>query len=84
MQQTNGKMATVKVGKIGIMNRIKPIPPNFNNTPANKTLPAVGAATWASGNHKCTGIKGIFTAKTKNKPHPNINWRSGKSNQTDI
>jgi hypothetical protein len=45
MQQTNGKMATVKVGKIGIMNRIKPIPPNFNNTPANKTLPAVGAAT---------------------------------------
>ena len=25
---------------------------NFNKTPANKTLPAVGAATCASGNHK--------------------------------
>jgi len=45
MQQTNGKIAAVNVGKIGIIKRIKPIPPNFNKTPANKTLPAVGAAT---------------------------------------
>lgn len=73
IQQTKGKIAAVNVGNIGIIKRIKPIPPSFNKTPANKTLPAVGAATCASGNHKWTGIKGILTAKTKNKPQPKIN-----------
>jgi len=52
------------------MNRRKPIPPSLSNTPANNTLPAVGAATCASGNHKCTGIKGILMANTANIPQP--------------
>jgi hypothetical protein len=52
IQHTNGNTLAVNVGKAGIMKRINPIPPNFNKTPASKILPAVGAATCASGNHK--------------------------------
>src|SRR4051812_39119764 len=40
-----------------------PYVPNFNSTPANNTLPAVGASTCASGNHVCSGKTGIFTMK---------------------
>jgi len=60
-------------GNIGIENLKNPYPPNFNNTPANITDPAVGASTCASGNHVCTGIIGTFTANdAKNAIHNNI------------
>jgi len=36
---------------INIFIRLKPYPPNFNNTAANTTNPATGASTWALGNH---------------------------------
>jgi len=49
---TNGKTFAVMVGRAGIIKRIKPIPPNLSNTPAKRILPAVGAATWASGNQR--------------------------------
>jgi len=66
----------VNVGKAGIMNRINPIPPSLSKTPARRILPAVGAATWASGSHKWTGIRGIFTENTAKKPHPSKFCRS--------
>jgi hypothetical protein len=58
-------------GNIGIENLRKPYPPNFNNTPANITDPAVGASTCASGNHVCTGIIGTFTANDAKKANHN-------------
>ena len=39
----------------------------LNSTPARITDPAVGASTWASGNHVCTGHIGTFTAKEAKK-----------------
>ena len=45
IQHTKGKTFAVKVGNAVIIKRINPIPPSFNNTPASKILPAVGAAT---------------------------------------
>lgn len=53
-------------------NLINPYPPNFNNTPANITDPAVGASTCASGNHVCTGIIGTLTANDAKKANHNI------------
>jgi hypothetical protein len=44
-----------------------PYVPSFNNTPAKITEPAVGASTWASGSHICTGSIGIFTANEEKK-----------------
>ncbi len=70
MHVTNGKTFAVKVGSAGIIKRMNPIPPSLRSTPAKRILPAVGAATWASGNQRCTGIRGIFTEKTAKKPHP--------------
>ena len=55
------------------MNLIIPYVPNFNNTPAKITDPAVGASTCASGNQICTGNIGTFTAKEAKKDNHNIN-----------
>src|SRR3954468_13838642 len=58
-------MPTVRqaYGNIGRHNRKIPYVPNFNSTPANMTLPAVGASTCASGNQVCSGNTGTFTMK---------------------
>src|SRR3954467_15909777 len=53
--------ATHASGNIGRHNRKMPYVPSFNNTPANSTLPAVGASTCASGNQVCSGNTGILT-----------------------
>ena len=42
---------SVASGSIPKEKRIKPYPPIFKSTPAKITDPAVGASTWASGNH---------------------------------
>ena len=42
---------SVASGSIPREKRIKPYPPIFKSTPAQITDPAVGASTWASGNH---------------------------------
>ena len=44
--------------------------------PASITDPEVGASTWASGNHKCTGSIGILLEKAKKK----VNQRNFCSN----
>ena len=63
-------------GNKGRENRIKPYVPNFSNTPASITDPAVGASTCASGSHKCTGTIGTLLAKAKKK----VNQRNFCSN----
>ena len=46
---------------------------------ARITEPAVGASTWASGNHVCTGHIGIFTAKlAKKASHSQVCMPAGK------
>src|SRR6478735_3247305 len=50
-------------GNIGRHSRKIPYVPSFKSTPANSTLPAVGASTCASGNHVCSGKTGTFTMK---------------------
>ena len=45
----------------------------FKRMPARITEPAVGASTWASGNHVWTGHIGNFTAKdAKNASHSQV------------
>lgn len=40
-----------------------PYPPNFNKIAARTMDPAIGASTWALGNHKCKPYRGILTIK---------------------
>jgi len=47
-------------GKIDII-RINPYPPSFSKTAARIIDPAIGASTWALGNHKCVENIGNFT-----------------------
>jgi hypothetical protein len=72
MVHNKGYTHAVKLGAMGIIYLNNPKVPNFNMTPASNTEPLVLAATCASGNHKCTGINGIFTAKTASIPQPSI------------
>ena len=65
--QTSGAKYCDASGNMGSENRRKPYPPIFNRMPARITEPAVGASTWASGSHVCTGHMGIFTAKEAKK-----------------
>ena len=46
---------------INMFIRLKPYPPNFNNTAANTIDPATGASTWALGNHIWIKNKGNLT-----------------------
>ena len=46
--------------------RNKPYVPIFNKTPANITEIAVGASTWAKGNHVWKGKTGTLIAKPMN------------------
>lgn len=43
------------------LDKIKPKPPNFNNTPAKIIEPITGASTWALGNHKWNPKQGSLT-----------------------
>jgi hypothetical protein len=70
-----GVKKTEAKGKSGIENRRNPYVPNFNRMPAKITDPAVGASTWASGNHMWTGSMGTFTAKLAKNANHNINSR---------
>lgn len=38
-----------------------PYPPSFNRMAASTIDPAIGASTWALGNHKWRPYRGIFT-----------------------
>src|SRR6187551_302645 len=75
------------IGNIGKHNRKMPYVPSFNSTPANNTLPAVGASTCASGNHVWSGKTGTFTMKptliARNSATctPTPNRCSGSANQ---
>jgi hypothetical protein len=51
---------------------INPYPANFSNTPASIIDPAIFASLCASGNHTCTGINGVFTAKDINNANHSI------------
>ena len=48
------------IGNNSTLNRINPYVPILRSTPASITDPAVGACTWASGNHVWKGINGTF------------------------
>lgn len=41
--------------------RSKPYPPNLSRMAASTIDPAIGASTWAFGNHKCVVNIGSFT-----------------------
>lgn len=45
--------------------RIIPYPPNFSNTAASTIEPAIGASTWAFGNHRWRPYNGILTIKAR-------------------
>ena len=49
-------------GAIGSENRRKPYAPSFSMMAASTAEPPVGASTWTSGSHVCTGHIGTFTA----------------------
>lgn len=50
------------VGGFSIMViRIIPYPPSFSKIAASTIEPAIGASTWALGNHKWRPYRGIFT-----------------------
>src|ERR1700755_625245 len=69
----NGAKSCEASGNIGSEKRRKPYPPIFRRIAARITEPAVGASTWASGSHVCTGHIGIFTAKeAKNASHAQV------------
>src|ERR1700720_4746492 len=70
---TSGAKSCEAAGNIGSEKRRKPEPPIFRRIAARITEPAVGASTWASGSHVCTGHIGIFTAKeAKNASHAQV------------
>ena len=54
-------------GKKERLNLINPYPAILRRIAARITDPAVGASTWASGNHVCTGHIGILTANELKK-----------------
>jgi len=69
------------------LNRSRAYVPIFRRTPASITEAGVGACTWASGSHVCSGMVGTFTAKPKNiaknatvfrpsAPRPYVVWNS--------
>ena len=57
---------------VGIVNRMNPYVPSFRSIPANNTEPIAGASTWASGNHLCQGINGVFIANARKSPMKNF------------
>src|ERR1700751_323509 len=63
----SGAKSCEAAGNIGSEKRRKPEAPIFRRIAARMTAPAVGASTWASGSHVCTGHIGIFTANEAKK-----------------
>lgn len=45
--------------------RIMPYPPSFSSTAASTIEPAIGASTWALGNHRWRPYNGILTIKAR-------------------
>lgn len=43
------------------MIRIIPYPPSFSKRAASSMDPAIGASTWAFGNHRWSPYRGAFT-----------------------
>ena len=69
------------------LNRSSAYVPIFRSTPASITDAGVGACTWASGSHVCSGTIGTFTANPTNiaknattfsvsAPRPNVEPKS--------
>lgn len=44
-----------------IVMRSIPYPPSFSRMAASTIEPAIGASTWALGNHRCRPYRGILT-----------------------
>ena len=68
------------------LNRSSAYVPIFRSTPASITEAGVGACTWASGSHVCSGTSGTFTANPRNiaknattfrvsAPRPYVVWK---------
>lgn len=53
----------VVIGSVNCAIRINPYPPSFSRTAASTIDPAIGASTWALGNHKCSPYRGNLTIK---------------------
>lgn len=45
--------------------RMIPYPPSLSSVPASTIEPAIGASTWAFGNHRCRQYIGILTRNAK-------------------
>src|SRR4030042_100797 len=70
----HGASLTAALGNIERLKRRKPYVPNFSNTPAKITDPAVGASTCASGSQECRGHIGTLMAKAAAKARNSQNW----------
>src|SRR5262245_18231904 len=76
----SGAKSAEASGNIGSEKRRKRYQPIFKWIAAKITEPAVGASTWASGSHVCTGHIGIFTANdTKKANHSHGCMPAGKA-----
>lgn len=49
------------MGCVKMVIRIIPYPPNLSKMAASTMDPAIGASTWALGNHRCNPYIGILT-----------------------
>lgn len=47
-----------------------PYPPSFNSRAASSMDPAIGASTWALGNHRCRPYNGAFTINAVRRASP--------------
>jgi hypothetical protein len=73
---STGASWRVASGKSGKPSFMKPYVPIFSMTPARITEPAVGASTWASGSHVCSGAIGTLIAKLSANAASRIVWTS--------
>ena len=47
--------------------RMMPYPPSFSSRAASSMDPAMGASTWALGNHRCRPYRGALTMKASRR-----------------
>lgn len=59
----NGYDMVLEIGSMNCAIRIIPYPPSFSRIAASTIDPAIGASTWAFGNHKCSPYRGNLTMK---------------------
>lgn len=83
----NGEAISICIFGNMVIIRNKPYPPSFKRIAAKTIDPAIGASTWALGNHRWTENIGSFTRKPARASSQNpevIDSSVGKTNSDDI